>query len=90
MNIQTNECDDYNDSSDEDCATDESLEESHRNVNEYSTIQELARKETDSIRVWRAIVAFMIISVGAFASISTYFYLRNKQTDECNISVCVS
>lgn len=70
--------DDQDDSTDDD-ATDHSIQEN-------TEMEELHRKETRTIRVWRFIVVGMILVTGAVVTASVYLFLQAEESDDATKS----
>lgn len=54
---------------------------------ERKEIEEMARRETDNIRVWRLVLMLVMLITGVAVTIGTFFYIRQQQLNEAIQSV---
>ena len=47
----------------------------------------LAKKLTRDVKVWRSIVSFMLLLTAVLVTVSTYLFLTNKETQDFNKGV---
>lgn len=88
--------------SDSDDAASESFDDSSHDHNDSSEgthrkgsddgmqqIEDLARKETNFLRIWRLVVLLLIMGTCAIFATGTYILLRNNQNTSTTLSVSV-
>jgi hypothetical protein len=81
--------DEDSDVSDDDDSDDDDESEASSEIDETTTvnrqdetIQNLAKRETAFVRMWRTIVISAMVLTGAFLTIGTYLVLRNQEREE--------
>jgi hypothetical protein len=77
--------DDDDDDDDDDSESSTSIDETNQ---QDETIQNLAKRETAFVRMWRTIVISAMVLTGALLTTGTYLVLRNQEKDEGQQKVC--
>lgn len=75
--------------SDEQEESDESSYESDLNSSKQSTHQtfNIAKKESNRVRIWRMVLAFLLLCVGTVVIVTTYIFLNQNEQNEFTSNV---
>jgi hypothetical protein len=80
--VSDDDDDDSDDDDDDESEASSEIDETTTVNRQDETIQNLAKRETAFVRMWRTIVISAMVLTGAFLTIGTYLVLRNQQREE--------